>query len=337
MKRVLSVGIGVLSSLCAFSQSPAAWEEQGIPELSKNVYDYYCQQSMEEQSALRRFFRDSVSVEDMKDAFYRHHKEHPEVSPYAGRDSVAQIWPSIILNYSMKQSPVKAVRNCRGVWNDMGKLELKALLDPEGRPDEKGFGKLMDSYGQPLSGFSGDVLMLRAPERYMGFVVSAHPALRTYIEGKMVNFTWYKGPADYFGTIGIHGPGGMWSTRAQSSAFHLGNVFNENCPPLNIPIKENCSFSVLLYDKGAGRYDLALLLPESPDSKTAELFGKIRRVVGKLRPNLFKPYYTDDCKILTGRYYRVEYSRKGWYVEDYLETYNEFQKKKQYAQYQANK
>ncbi len=337
MKSILSVSIGVLFPLCSFSQSPSAFmEDPGIPELSKSVYGYY-QQSMEEHSALRRFFRDSVRVGEMKEAFYKHHKDRPEVSPYAGRDSVAQIWPSVILNYSMKQSPLKAVRNCRGVWNDAGKLELKALLSPEGQPDEKGFGKLMDSYGQPLSGYTGDVLMLRSPERYMGYVVSAHPALRTYIDGKMVNFAWYQGPADYFSTIGIHGADGAWSSRVQSGAFHLGNVFNENCPPRNIPAKDACNFSVLLYDDGTGRYDLALLLPESPDSKTTDLFKKVRRVVRKLRPHLFRPYYTDDCKIMAGRYYRVEYSRKGWYVEDYLETYHDFQKQQQYAKQHANR
>lgn len=337
MKSILSVSIGVLFPLYAFSQSPSAiTEEQGIPELNKSIYDYYLQ-SVNEHSPLQRFFRDSVSVDEMKKAFCKHHKDIPKISPYAGRDSVAQIWPSVILNYSMKQSPLKAVRHCRGVWNDAGKLELKALLSPEGQPDEKGFGKLMDSYGQPLSGYTGDVLMLRSPERYMGYVVSAHPALRTYIDGKMVNFAWYEGPADYFSTIGIHGADGAWSSRVQSGAFHLGNVFNENCPPRNIPAKDACNFSVLLYDDGAGRYDLALLLPESPDSKTTDLFKKVRRVVRKLRPHLFRPYYTDDCKIMAGRYYRVEYSRKGWYVEDYLETYHEFQKQQQYAKQHANR
>ena len=41
--------------------------------------------------------------------------------------------------------------------------------------------------------------------------------------------------------------------------------------------------------------------------------------VEKLPYNTFRPLYTADFRILTGRYYRVTVNKCGWLVEDYLD------------------
>lgn len=40
--------------------------------------------------------------------------------------------------------------------------------------------------------------------------------------------------------------------------------------------------------------------------------------VEKLPYNTFRPLYTADFRILTGRYYSVTVNKCGWLVEDYL-------------------
>ena len=83
------------------------------------------------------------------------------------------------------------------------------------------------------------------------------------------------------------------------------------------------TFSVLLYQKPDSKaykreYTLQLLLPESPDKDTAELFWQMKNFVEKLHINAFNPLYTTDFRIMTGRYYRVTVNKCGWLVEDYM-------------------
>ena len=56
----------------------------------------------------------------------------------------------------------------------------------------------------------------------------------------------------------------------------------------------------------------------NPDKETAELFQNLKSFVERIPAKAFKPYYTTDFRIMTGRYYRVTVSKCGWLVEDYL-------------------
>ncbi len=49
-----------------------------------------------------------------------------------------------------------------------------------------------------------------------------------------------------------------------------------------------------------------------------KLFEDFKKFVERLPEGAFKPYYTTDFRIMTGRYYRVTVNKCGWLVEDYF-------------------
>ena len=55
---------------------------------------------------------------------------------------------------------------------------------------------------------------------------------------------------------------------------------------------------------------------------TQSAFGKMQWFVRKLPYGTYRPLYTTDFRILTGRYYRVTVNRCGWLVEDYMDINN---------------
>jgi len=309
--------LGMLGSLPLLRAQYLEERRYPAPD-QKGVREYYYK-AKEGYSRMKHLFRDSVSVAEMKAAFYAHRNDTADApSPYAGKDSVTGVGEYLMPESPLQKCPVKEARELRGRWLYYGPFKLVGLTDSDGTPREDILERLTKKYPNLYDWFEGDVILLREPVRYMGYIVSPHPMMLTYKEqyGLLHNAS-YGGPIDYFATI--YPLGYTLPEKAKISAYFLGQALNEKLPPiLDNRIKTPHTFSVLLYAKEQGYYDLELLLPETPDSETLELFQQMQSFVRRLQRDLFKPYYTTDRRLLTGRFYRVERTPHGWYVEDYL-------------------
>lgn len=287
-------------------------------ETAARLSDYYYK-SKEDYSRMKHLFRDSVSVEEMKAAFYAHHEDTATPpSPYIGRDSVVGVGEYMILQSPLQECPIREARNLRGKWMYYGPLKLIGLSTSDGEKRADILERINKKHPQLAGWFEGDVVMLRYPSYYMGFILSPYPMMLTYGQKRLLHNTSYYGPTDYFSTIGFPCSNEDWKEEVSYGAYYLGQALNERHPLLHSwLLTGKRSFSVLLYDKG-GDYDLELLLPRNPDAETLNLFDTMQHFVRRLQRNLFKPYYTSDMRLFAGRYYRVECDRRGWYIEDYV-------------------
>ncbi len=177
---------------------------------------------------------------------------------------------------------------------------------------------------------TGTTLLLHAPQHYMGFVVSPYPTSEVFRKGKLIahSGTPYGGGSDFFcfAQQSVKTHDGQWSDSIASGAklmgtiLHLGSATKQDWP--------ECSFSVMVYEKSDKdsrdypRYDVELLLPEKPNPHINFYLQSFKWFVKNLPYQTFKPYYTTDCRILLGRFYRVTVNKCGWLVEDYMDINN---------------
>ena len=78
----------------------------------------------------RRYFKDTISVAEMKEAFFKYKDVKFTKSPYAGLDSVKRIGTigeSVMILSPLRNHPKKEIRDCRGVWNRLGSFSLVDL------------------------------------------------------------------------------------------------------------------------------------------------------------------------------------------------------------------
>lgn len=276
-----------------------AQRNQGWPDLNLDrAWDEYRYHARFIPAGLRwRFFRDTVSVNEMKTAFLRYKSVPLYNSPYEGFDTLdTSKGKAVILRSPMKDMPMKDI---------FAKPKLRKRL-------------------------TGDIVYLALPHPYMGFMVSPYAFYEVYQDGKLVGQEGknHDGGADFFcyaqqATTTLHGE---WSDSIADGARLMGAMIGLSegvCPS-----RPERTFSVLLHRKEQQKYPtreeytVELLEPESPDQQTLTDFLVMKAYIEKLHYNAFKPYYTTDFRLLLGRYYHVTVNRCGWLVEDYMDIIN---------------
>ena len=269
-------------------------------------------------------FRDTVSIDEMVEAFRANKDKRSSSSPYAGHDSIVHgiFGPYVMLNSPLKNCPVKEAQTMRGVWvlGPSG-ITLQGVQDPQGtmRPE------IMEKVEKkPKDWRKGDYMLLRNPMHYMGYVVSPCAVVQTRDENRLVGSTpTIQRPADFFSFQGSCSLDGEWDSGIKGGGEVFGKylTFYETYNPCRYSTEK--VFSVLLYQKPESistekEYTLKLLEPENPDEKTEKAFKVLKYFVEHLQYNAFNPLYTTDYRLFLGRYYRVTVNKCGWLLEDYM-------------------
>jgi hypothetical protein len=300
-------------------------KELSLDNLSKSWSDYQQDTKYNLTDFSRRCFKDTIGVAEMKEAFYKNKDVKFTVSPYAGLDSVKRtgtIGESVMILSPLRNHPKKEVRECRGVWNRFGTVSLVDLLDKNGVSQQTLLKKIKDDELKKM--MNGEIITLRAPRWYMGYVLSPVASMEIYLDGKLMG----KSPSVYYSDFFAYANhysnvlDGEWYHDVSGGARLLGALQN-----INTMMHAGTSdkiFSVLLYTKTYPRstkvtYTLELLLPDNPDKETDALFMSLKRFVESLPSNSFAPYFTTDMRLMTGRYYKVTVNKCGWLIQDYLD------------------
>ncbi len=272
----------------------------------------------------RNHFGDSVSVEEMKAAFYKF-KDAPasQQSEFAGYDSLNSYFtlgPGVVLKSPLRECPKVKLGDVRCVWN--GRFNPVQLLNKEGQPQEKLLEKIRQIGEKAWK--NGEFVTLHSPRRYMGFIVSPTPSLKVYRDGQLIaragsSYSY----ADFFSLAQrtTHVLDGKWYHNVGGGARLMGLLLGISSASNRIDSEK--TFSVLLYEKDTSRgarkpYSIELLSPTEPDEETRQLFKEMKYFIENLPKGTFMPYYTTDFRIMTGRYYRVTVNKCGWLIEDYL-------------------
>lgn len=272
----------------------------------------------------RRYFTDTVSVKEMKEAFLKYKDTKFSTSPYEGLDSVRRmgsVSAGVMPLSPLRNHPKKEIRESRGVWNWFGNVNLSCLLDKNGIPKNNLRKIIKDEDLRKC--LNGEVYILRSPRWYMGYIVSPETELEIYQDGNLIGRSLKTYFSDFFAYSSYYSiiTGGSWHDRIDDGARLLGALIGLNSARNSLS-SERC-FSVLLYAKTHPRstkitYSVDLLLPENPDDETLMLFKDLRSFVESLPSKSFAPYYTTDMRRLIGRYYKVTVNKCGWLIEDYL-------------------
>ena len=231
----------------------------------------------------------------MKAAFEQYKDTIFKTSPYAGYDSINTFYGKLlVLRSPLNDVPMKEI------WMKQRKSKYAKKI-------------------------TGDFIFLQEPHRYMGYIVSPNPILETRLEGRLLaEEADTDGGLDFFCFMqrSSNTIDGTWKNKVKDGAKLLGTLINMDIHPNDK--REERTFSVLLYEKpksetgSEGAYSVELLSPKDPDWQTHSDIGIMQWFVEKLPYGTFRPLYTTDFRIMTGRYYRVTVNRCGWLVEDYL-------------------
>ena len=300
-------------------------KELSLDNLSKSWSEYQQDTKYNLTNFSRCYFNDTISVTEMKEAFYKNKDVKFTVSPYEGLDSVKRIGTigeSVMILSPLRNHPKKEVRACRGVWNKLGTVSLVDLLDKNGVSQQTLLKKIKDDELKKM--MNGEIITLRAPRWYMGYVLSPVASMEIYLDGKLMG----KSPSVYYSDFFAYANhysnvlDGEWYHDVSGGARLLGALQNMNT--MMHAGTSDKTFSVLLYAKTYLRstkvtYTLELLLPDNPDKETDALFMSLKRFVESLPSNSFAPYFTTDMRLMTGRYYKVTVNKCGWLIQDYLD------------------
>lgn len=319
------VNLIIIALLCNLLNAMAQRDDtRRIPYDNFNAkWEEFRYRSKGDMGVLRRYFRDTLSVDEMKTAFYAYKGKKITASPYAEFDSIVNGFHdlSVMLNSPLRNHPMKKARNMRGVWGRGKRFFLHQLLDGNGVPDDD-ILKKVNKDTVPL--MDRVYVFLRAPRHYMGFIVSPLPSADIFNKTSRIGTAGFNDrPLDFFS---FTGPSrwfdGEWYHRTEGGGKLLGTLLSLYCDSKSYA--QERTFSVLLYESPKSffsrkEYTLELLDPETPDEETLEAFDSMKYFVENLRYNSFNPLYTTDFRIMTGRYYRVTVSKCGWLVEDYFD------------------
>lgn len=273
----------------------------------------------------RRYFKDTISVAEMKEAFFKYKDVKFTKSPYAGLDSIMRlgsIGEGVMLLSPLRNHAKKEIRESRGVWRWLGSPRLVNLLDKNGTPQEALLKRMKDEELKKM--MNGEIISLRAPRWYMGYVVSPAACMEVYMDGELssrspsINYSDFFAYANHYSMV----LDGEWHHNVSGGAHLLGALQGMNTM-MHARTSEK-TFSVLLYVKTYPRskkvtYTIDLLLPDHPDRETDALFTSLKSFVESLPSGSFAPYYTTDLRLMTGRYYKVTVNKCGWLIEDYLQ------------------
>lgn len=300
-------------------------KELSLDKLSKSWSEYQQDTKYDMTNFSRRYFKDTISVKEMKEVFYKNKDVKFTASPYAGLDSVKRIGSigeSVMILSPLRNHPKKEIRECRGVWNRLGAISLVDLLDENGVSQQTLFKKIKDDELKKM--MNGEIITLRAPRWYMGYVVSPSASMEIYIDGKLIGKSPSVNCSDFFAYANHYSNvlDGEWYHDVSGGARLLGALQGMNT--MMHARTSDKTFSVLLYAKTYPRstkvtYTIDLLLPDNPDKETEALFMSLKKFVESLPSKSFAPYYTTDMRLMTGRYYKVTVNKCGWLIQDYLD------------------
>ncbi|MCM1372679.1 MAG: DUF5030 domain-containing protein [Bacteroides sp.] len=323
MKTFLSITLTILSITGVYGQKP-----QSFSYLEDKWHEYQRKEAFK-PNYLHRYFKDSVSVEEMKEAFakYKNDTVLQGTADYGEYDVVQFIGGanSAMIVSPLRLHPKKEIKECHAVWYEHdGNITIKDVKDKSGASRKDLADKLNKERANWLN---GDAVTLKRPSWYMGFVVSADPCLHIYDKGEQVcgEKTSAMSYPDFFSYASIKGMrlAGYtnWTYAMYSGAQKLGvwhNMLSDFYPAFT-----ERTFSVLLHacPKNGGSkaaYTIELFEPEKADKETMVAFNDFKQTIELIPANAFKPYYTTDFRIMTGRYYSVTVNKYGWLVEDYF-------------------
>ncbi len=294
--------------------------------MDKDAVFRYCFHSNRNNGILRLFRQDTVPLSEMKERFYRTVNTGKRANYFPQNDSVIPDMGQFILaNSPLATCPVKKAQKMRGVWG-FPFLTLKALLDKNDQKDTVLYQKMVNKF--PLNRgtfresvptwFEGNVVMLHDPHWYMDFVVSGTPWFFHYEKGRptVIEYEWSYPDFFSFQTPYIV-LGGSWVNKISAGMSFFANTINCDIIPREAP---SVSFTFLLHIKADYACDIELLLPREPDEDTKKAFGELQDYVTHLRPGLFKPLYTSDGRVFSGRYLQAWHDSRGWQIADILAT-----------------
>ena len=158
MKRAkLTIALAFLSFAFfpAYSQrnNQGEWKRYNFPK----AWADYLYRTKADRSILRQnYFKDTISVEEMKAAFEQYKDTIFKTSPYAGYDSINTFYGKLlVLRSPLKDVPMKEI------WMKQRKSKYAKKI-------------------------TGDFIFLQEPHRYMGYIVSPNPILETRLEGRLL-------------------------------------------------------------------------------------------------------------------------------------------------------
>lgn len=288
--RLFAISIALLAALNIFGQAENVkpisfdqlgkqWSEYEKDKMDKNFLSLYSRQ-----------YNETVSVDEMKQAFYKN-------------------------------------RNAKAKDKEIH-YEDFVVIKPELRPGDtyvRTYPTLKDHPEKKVS--EGEKIMLVNPKWYMGFAVSPRAFYEVYNGGKRTIAApdaWYSdffAYAAYKPILQLDGPYN-WHQNTGWGAHLIGTLHAMRTAE-HLWLKGEKQFSVLLYTKTYPMsyrvsYSLELLEPQEPDGETQKLFEDLKDFVEQIPSKAFAPYFTTDLRQMTGRYYRVTVNKCGWLVEDYL-------------------
>ena len=263
----------------SFDQLGKQWSDYEKSEVDKNFLSLY--------SGL---YKETVSVDEMKQAFYKN-------------------------------------RNAKAKDKEIH-YEDFVVIKPELRPGDtyvRTYPTLKDHPEKKVC--EGEKIMLVNPKWYMGFAVSPRAFYEVYNGGKRTIAApdaWYSdffAYAAYKPILQLDGPYN-WHQNTGWGAHLIGTLHAMRTAE-HLWLKGEKQFSVLLYTKTYPMsyrvsYSLELLEPQEPDGETQKLFEDLKDFVEQIPSKAFAPYFTTDLRQMTGRYYRVTVNKCGWLIEDYL-------------------
>ena len=213
------------------------------------------------------------------------------------------------------------------------------VIKPELHPDDiyvRVYPSLKDHPSKQV--VEGEKITLSNPKWYMGFIVSPRAYFEVYNSGKRTVFAPYATYSDIFAyaayrpVLQLDGPYN-WHRDTGWGARLVGTLHAMRTDE-HWWLKDEKQFSVLLYKKKDEEkvqdyqgihthllreyYSLELLEPEVPDKDIKKLFENLKEFVENIPLGAFAPYFTTDMRQMTGRYYRVTVNKCGWLIEDYL-------------------
>lgn len=290
------LALGPLTPAVAQVLTDDGWSNYNLDR----VWYQYQYRSKDDMYLMReRYFRDTISVDEMKEAFRANKDKRFNYSPYQGHDSIFSFRGNLL---NLVRPRAKGLPLNRIYWNPRRTKEETRLLD-------------------------GDLVFLKYPRHYMGYVVSAQPLMETFDKGRILGREGILmlGEASFFSqaqqVVGYLD--GTWESHLRGGTILIGILLGKDEPPQ--PNRPERTFSVLLYEKPRGQtgYDVALLEPDDPDKETIKDFQWMKQFVERLPQGTFMPYYTTDFRILPAQYYRVTVNKCGWLMEDYMDINKE--------------
>jgi hypothetical protein len=263
----------------SFDQLGTQWSDYEKREMDKNFLSLYSRQ-----------YKDTVSVEEMKQAFYDNR------------------------NAEAKDKEIR--------------YEDFLVIKPQLHPDDiylRVYPTLKDHPEKQVD--EGMEITLSNPKWYMGFIVSPRAYFEVYNRGERTVFAPYATYSDFFAyaayrpVLQLDGPYN-WHQDTGWGARLIGTLHTMRTAK-HWGLKGEKQFSVLLYTKTYPRshwvsYSLELLESQKPDEETQKLFEDLKKFVERIPSKAFAPYFTTDLRLVKGRYYRVTVNKCGWLIEDYL-------------------